>query len=387
MFKKVICKTTAIIFIAVLLLICFNFSAFTADSPIVGGKSVILIDPHSGKVLFERNADEKCSIASITKIMTSLVAMDKIESGELSLSDKATVSKAASSIEGSRIYLMPKDQITVHDLLIAIVIKSANDATNALAEHISSANMENFVALMNAKADELGMTNTHFANPEGLEHPENYSTARDITKMAVKFHENSMLAEWAKESKAIIRNNRVTIENTNIFLKEYPGATGLKTGFIEAAGYCLVATATRDETDLLSVILNLPDDHARVKETEVLMDWGFANFKSVGVSMKGQNMGYIKVPNSDIYRVPVVAANDFRVLVAKNMEIGTDLKVVIEKNKIKAPFEAGKAIGSAKLMKDNEELGSVDLLAAVSTKETNIFIRIWRTITGFFSGD
>ena len=387
MFKKITLKATALMLIAMLMLICFNISAFAVDSPIVGGQSVILMDPRSEQVLFERNADEKCSIASITKIMTTLVAMDKIESGEISFNEKATVSREAASIEGSRIYLMTNDQITVHDLLIATVVRSANDAAYALAEHISSGNIEDFVALMNAKAKELGMTNTHFANPEGLEHPENYSTARDITKMAMKFCENSTLAELAKAPSAVIRNNKVTIENTNVFLKKYPGATGLKTGYTEAAGYCLVATASREGTDLLSVILNLPDDNARIRETEALMDWGFANFKSVGVSIKGQSMGHIKISNSDIYRVSVIAANDFSVIVSKNVEIGTDLKVVIEKNKVKAPFEAGKAIGVAKLMKGNEELGRVDLLAEVSAKKTNIFVRIWRAITGIFSRD
>lgn len=382
--KTIVGKFAAMILIVVFMMSMIGVPAFALDEPFVGGKSVILLDPHTGKVLFERNADEKNSIASITKIMTILVAMDKIESGANSLSEKATISKTAADLEGSTIYLMPNDRVTLEDLIIATIVRSANDAAYSIAEHMSS-DVNVYVALMNEKAKQLGMTNTHFANPDGLEDPENYSTARDITKMAMEFCKNPKLVEWASTPHAVIRNNKVTIENTNNFLKHYPGATGLKTGYTETAGYCLVATATRGNTDLMSVILNVADDHARMNETEALMDWGFNNFKRVHVAEEGQDFGVIKVSNSDVYRVPVYTVTSFDVLVEKSFELGVDLEVVVEKYNVKAPFEVGTVLGAAKLMHSGAELAKVELASQISTKRTNIFVRIWRAIIGIFS--
>ena len=323
-------------------------------------KSAILIEASTGKVLFEQNADEALPPASVTKVMTLLLVMEAIEDKKISLTDMVAASEHACSMGGSQIYLEVGEEMSVEDLIKSVVIASANDAAVALAEYVAGSE-EAFVELMNKRAEELGMKNTHFENTNGLDDTvENHVTsARDIAIMSAKLLSYKKITEYSSIWMDSIRNGEFGLTNTNRLVRFYKGANGLKTGSTSKAKFCISASAERDGMTLICVIMAAPTRDVRNAAATSLLDFGFANYK------------IYKSPESAITPVRVlggvknrceVKSGSFSAILskkdAKNIETKTELP-----ESVTAPVKAGDKIGAVKYYLGGEEIGSSDILA------------------------
>ena len=246
-------------------------------------KSAILIDQNTGTVRYEMNADEKLPPASITKIMSLLLFMEALDSGKIALTDTVTCSEAAAGFGGSQIWLKPGEEMTVDDLLKAVAVQSANDATVCLAEYVAGSE-EAFVQLMNQKAAELGMENTNFACCAGLDNEGHYSTARDIALMSRALLRYPKITDYITIWMDTLRNGATSLVNTNRLVRFYQGATGLKTGTTNGAGCCLSASASRDGLGLIAVVLGAGNSNDRFAAARALLDWGYANLAAVNIT-------------------------------------------------------------------------------------------------------
>lgn len=246
-------------------------------------KSAILIDQNTGSVLYEMNADQKLPPASITKIMSLLLFMEALENGKIALTDTVTCSEIAAGFGGSQIWLKPGEEMTVDDLLKAVAVQSANDATVCLAEYVAGSETA-FVQLMNQKAAELGMENTHFACCAGLDNEGHYSTARDIALMSRALLQYPKITDYTTIWMDTLRGGATSLVNTNRLVRFYQGATGLKTGTTNGAGCCLSASATRDGLGLIAVVLGAENSDKRFTAARALLDWGFANYAAVEIT-------------------------------------------------------------------------------------------------------
>ena len=248
-------------------------------------KAAILVDEDSGTVLYEKNADERRPIASITKVMTLLLTFEALEAGKIQLTDIVPISEHAYSMGGSQIWLEPGEQMTLEELLKAICISSANDAAVAVAEFVGGSEGV-FVQAMNDRAAELGMRSTHFENACGLDAPNHLSTARDVAAMSreMLLHHKE-IANYCTIWMDSLRNGQTQLVNTNKLLKSYTGTTGLKTGTTNGAGVCISASAERDGLRLIAVVLGSDSGKERFAAATTLLDYGFANFESAQAAL------------------------------------------------------------------------------------------------------
>ncbi len=345
--------------------------------------SAILIEADNGQVLYEKNANERMSPASITKIMTLLLAMEKVESGELALDDKVNISKHAESMGGSQIFLAANTNVKVRDLLKAITIASANDASVAIAEAISGS-YNNFINLMNEKAKELGMGNTYFSNSTGLPtKSDHYTTARDITIMSRELVKHEKVLEWASIWVDYIElpNRKAMISNTNKLIKKYPGIDGLKTGHTDEAGFCLAATAKRDMR-LISVVLKAKSELEREELTARLLDYGFNRFTKKQLVKKGQEIHNISVPDGKKEFTTGMINNDLKVVVKRGEEDTLETKVEFKEG-FKAPIKKGDLLGYKYVIQDGKKLASANIVATEDISRANIFRRLWRSFVNW----
>ncbi len=341
------------------------------STPITAG-SAVLMEATSGRVLFEKDPDKRMAPASITKIMTMLLAMEAIEQGKASLDDMVATSEHAMEMGGSQIWLEVGEEMSMADLLKAIAIVSANDASVAVAEHIAGSE-EAFVDMMNQRAQELGMTGTYFANCSGLPHRDHYTTARDIAIMSCALLRYPKVHEWFTIWIDYVRGGKNILVNTNRLVKFYEGADGLKTGFTEEAGYCLAATAKRGGLRLISVVLNVADSQQRFKEASALLDFGFRHYAGVEIASEGQVMAQLDVTRGVAEKVDVVA-KDPLVAVVRRGEEGEVRSEMALPDRVNAPVQKGQKVGDlvAKL-EDGTEIARVDLVAAEEVKRGNVF--------------
>lgn len=323
-------------------------------------KSAILMEQDSGKVLLEKEADAKLPIASVTKIMTMLLIMEEIDSGRLTYTDEVTVSEYAMSMGGSTMFLETGEVLSVHDMLKGIAVASANDGCVAMAEHISGST-ESFVALMNKRAEELGMKNTHFINTNGLDADGHYSSARDVAIMARELTKHEKIFEYTTIWTDSLRDGKFELANTNRLVRFYRGATGLKTGSTDLAGCCLCATATRDGVSLIAVVLGAPSSKERFADATALLDHGFANYRVVRPVSKGEELGRIKVKKGVIDEIGVIAERELCEVVNKNdmTEITTNITIAED---ITAPVKKGEVVGRAEFTMGDKSIGSIDLI-------------------------
>ena len=243
----------------------------------IKAKSVVLMEPNTGKVLYEANSDEKLPPASITKIMSLLLVMEAIDRGDITLETVVTASEHACSMGGSQIWLEPGETMTVNDLLKAAVIASANDACVALGETVAGSE-EGFVALMNERANELGMTNTHFVNCTGLDAEGHLTTAYDVAVMSSALIKHDLIKDYSTVWMDTLRDGKSELVNTNKLVRFYEGTTGLKTGTTSTAKYCLSATAERNGLELVAVVMAGESSNDRFGGAKKLLDYGFANY-------------------------------------------------------------------------------------------------------------
>lgn len=364
-----------------------GFAGMPVDSPpSLAARSAIIAEAETGQVLYQMNADERVAPASITKIMTMLLVMERVDAGKISLDDSVTVSRAASLMGGSQVYLKEKEVATVGDLLAATAIRSANDASFALAEYVAGTDYD-FVSLMNARARELGMTGTHFSNPEGLDDVNHYTTARDILTMSRELVRHSKVLEWTSTWIGSMRGGTYDLFNTNRLIRDYPGADGLKTGHTDKAGYCLAGTAMRNGVRLISVVLGTASEAARTTETAKALDYGFRSFEKVQLAEAGSEVGSVKVPTAAVVNVPVIAERDLAAMIPR----GASDQITLELRPVSpapaAPIAEGQQLGTIAAVGPNgDDIAAVPVAASKAVKRANVFVRAFRAIADFFRG-
>lgn len=360
--KKIISGAVA----ALLLLLCLNTGIYAAEPPeLTGVKSAILTEKETGTVLYEKNADERLPIASVTKIMVLLIAAEEIKSGNLSFSDSAVCSDYAGSMDGSVIWLEAGEVMEVGDLIKSIVIASANDACVMLAEHIGGSEAE-FVKRMNEKASSLGMTNTSFVNCVGYDDPNHYSSARDIAKMAAELRKYNYYDEYLLTRLDSVRTGTKTetqLLNTNKLITSYSGITGLKTGTTDGAGYCFCGTAKRGGMELVGVVLGCEDDESRFSNAEKLLDYGFESFERVSMHPDTLELIEVAVEGGVKKTVDTRFSGTSDVILPKGSSSLVEYHYSRTES-VSAPVEKGQLLGFVTIMSGDTVIGTARIVAA-----------------------
>ncbi len=352
------------------LFFCINLTAF-ADEAYITSRAGILIERSTGKVLFEQNADDRLPMASVTKTMTMLLGIEAVESGKISLDDIVSVSENASSMTGSRVYLSTNEQISVSDLFKSIAVSSGNDAAVAMAEYLGRTE-EKFVEMMNKKAEELGLPNTHFVNCYGLDAENHYSSARDLAVISNELLSHESIRPFLTIWMDSIRDGTFTLSNTNKLVRFYDGCTGVKTGFTSQAMYCLSASALRDEMELIAVILGGSDSKKRFADASNLLNYGFSNYALHKCTSAGDLYGEIPVDKGREKYVKIVAKESFNHLSGKEIT-GEIVKSVKTDKSVTAPVRCGDELGEVVFLLNDEKIGSVKLVAAEDVKKSGVF--------------
>lgn len=327
----------------------------------VNAKSAILIEQSTGETLWEMNADEQLPIASVTKIMTMLLIMEQIDSGKLSYDDMVQVSENAMSYGGSTMFLEAGEELSVTDMMKGIAVASANDGTVAMAEHIAGSE-SSFVDMMNSRAQELGMINTHFVNTNGLDADGHYSSARDVSIMSAELLRHPDITKFTTIWTDELRGGKFQLANTNKLIRFYTGANGLKTGSTSAALCCLSASALRDDMQLIAVVLGAPTSAERFESAKAMLDYGFANYRINRLAEEGEVICEATVINGVDETVNAVAKNDVALLEGKSGTSGGERRVYLNES-ITAPLSAGDVIGSMDIVNENGVAATVELCA------------------------
>ncbi len=330
----------------------------------ISAPSAILMEKETGKVIYEKKADDKLEPASVTKVMTLLLIVEALESGKITLEDMVTTSAYAASMGGSQIYLEEGEQMSVRDMLKSVVVASANDCAVALAELISGSESV-FVAKMNDRARELGMTNTNFSNCSGLLDDRNHvSTARDIAVMSRELIRHDVIKEFTKIWMDTVRNGEFGLSNTNKLIYYYKGATGLKTGFTSRSMYCLSATAERDGVEYIAVVLHCDTSANRFESSKTLLSYAFANYALISVNPDSALLPVRVELGKTPYVQPVIQGTD-KLLVEKDAapSVTKDVQVV---DRISAPLNAGDKLGTLIVKSGDNVLGEYPIVAGDS---------------------
>jgi D-alanyl-D-alanine carboxypeptidase (penicillin-binding protein 5/6) len=347
-------------------------------------KASVLMDIDSGNILYEKNIHEKLPIASITKVMSMLLVMEALDSGKITYEDMVPVSEHSYDMGGSQVYLKPGEEFTVLEMMKAVAIHSANDATVALAEKISGSE-DAFVAMMNEKARELGMNDTNFLDCTGLTDDNHYSSALDVATMSRELiRKHPKVLEITSVWHDTFRNGLFSLDNTNKLIRSYQGANGLKTGFTTKAGHCLSASAKRNNLQLIAVVLGEPDSDTRFAEAKKLLDYGFANYDVSQVNKKGEEVGAIDVKKGVELSVKGVYKEDVNLLLKKgeNAKIKREVKM---DEALTAPVKAGQKIGTVTFKTaDDKVVGEADIVAEKDVKKASFIRLFFRMVLGWF---
>ena len=357
-------KRFGILLAAVCLLITALPCPVQAAPAEVSAKSAVLMDAATGTILYEQNAHEKLPPASVTKVMTMLLIMEAIDGGKISWDDSVTASEAAAAKGGSQIYLKVGETMSVTDMLKSIAVSSANDCACAMAEHIAGSE-EAFVQLMNDRAAELGMQDTHFVNCTGLDDEpnaaEHLTSAHDIAIMSrqlLLYHPE--IKKFTTIWMDTVRNGTFGLSNTNKLVRFYSGATGLKTGFTAKAGYCLSASASRDEMELIAVVMGSKTSQDRFAACKQLLDFGFANYALVRPQTQ---QGSVKVSLGAADAVAAVPTRDPQLLIDKSQKSSVTSTLELEPG-ITAPVSKGQRLGTLTVRSGEQVLAQIPMVAA-----------------------
>ena len=351
------------------LLVCLPLPAYAVELP-VQAKATLLMEKKTGQVLFAQNEHEKLEPASVTKIMTLLLTMEAIERGELHYEDVVTVSANAASMGGSQVYLSEGEQITVEELLKAVCVASGNDAAVALAEEVSGVT-ELFVQQMNNRAMELGMADTCFLNPTGLPAEGHVTSAYDIALMSRELIlKHPDLRRFTTIWMDTIRNGSFGLSNTNKLIRFYDGATGLKTGSTDAAGYCISATAERGGMELIAAVMHAPTSNDRFESAKTLLSYGFANYALLPVYPR-EPLAPIPVALGSRDTVQPVPGRECAILVEKAQagKVTTSVELAPGAD---APVEAGQKLGELQVYVDGQLRDTIDLVAAAPVERLRL---------------
>ena len=352
-----------------------------APAPQIEARAWLLIDSASGLPLAEKNADAKVEPASLTKLMTAYLAFSAVKEGRLALNQTLPVSENAWRAEGSRMFLDPKKPAVVDDLLKGMIVQSGNDACIVLAEAIAGTE-EGFASMMNAMAKRLGMTGTRFMNATGLPHPQHFTTARDLARLSSalirdfpEFYKIYSLKEFAF--------NGITQPNRNRLLFIDPSVDGVKTGHTNSAGYCLIASARRENRRLLSVVVGASSDSARATESQKLLNYGFQFFETVKLYPANQTVSALRIYKGTSSEVKAGFPSDFYVTVPR----GTSKRIqaqIITQQPLLAPVKRGQSLGTLRLTSDGATVGDYPLLALENVEVAGILGRGWDNILLMF---
>ncbi len=341
--------------------------------PLSNVKSAVLIDADSGKILFSENIDEKLPPASITKIMSLLLVMEAIENGQLTYETVLTCSDTAAKLGGSQIWLEPGEQMTVSDLIKAVAVVSANDATVLLAEAVAGSE-EGFVVLMNNKAKSLGMNNTNFINSTGLDAENHYSSAYDVALMSKELLKHKKIIEYTTIWMDTLRDSESQLVSTNKLVRFYDGCTGLKTGTTADAGYCLSASASREGLNLIAVAMGADTSANRFSACQKLLNFGFANYCNKEIKTDENLPETIAVKKGTKRSISVEKSENYYALIKKNQKEKIKTEVILPEN-VTAPVKKGDKIGELRILCDGEEIGVLPINAG----EDVYGINIWRS--------
>ena len=350
----------------------------------IEAKSALLIEPMSGKILYEKNIDEKFAPASVTKIMTMLITMEAIDSGKINLSDKVTCSENAKNMGGSTMLLDTGEVRTVEELLKGIAIASGNDAALAMAEYLGGTEAD-FVAIMNQRAKELGMTNTTFKNCNGLPCEGHLSTARDIATMSLELLKHKKILEYSSIYMETISEGRKTpieLVNHNKLVRFFDGCDGIKTGYTSEAKYCISATAQRNGVRMLAVIMGAPSYKVRNRDAGILMNFGFSKYESKKLISKDEEIEEVAMGENTDKTFIAKANEDLNVIIPKGNKAELTKKIVIES--LKEEYKQNEIVGKCEVYLDKEKVGEVEVYSDRDIEKGGIIENIKHKIKNLF---
>lgn len=379
----------------VLCFLCLFFIAFSVKAEeskvdytlAQNAESAILIEASTGKILFEKNSHEKLSPASMTKMMSMLLVMEAIENDVIKWDDIITVSQRASSMGGSQILLEVGEKMSVEDLFKGVAVGSANDAVVALSEAVAGS-VEEFVEMMNKRASELGLTDTNFKNPHGLDEVNHYSSAHDMSIIARELLKHEKVLEFSSIYEDYLRkgtDREFWLVNTNKLVRFNPIVDGLKTGYTKTAGYCLTATASKNNMRLIAVVMKEPDTTTRNSEVTEMLDYGYAKYKLEKVVDKNDVLKEIKIPKAKDETVKIVPVNDVNIIMNKSTKLGNityDLNI----NKITVPTKKGTCVGKLSIKENNKIVDTINVTIKEDVTKVNIFKLYLRTLKDIITG-
>lgn len=379
----------------VLCFLCLFFIAFSVKAEeskvdytlAQNAESAILIEASTGKILFEKNSHEKLSPASMTKMMSMLLVMEAIENDVIKWDDIITVSQRASSMGGSQILLEVGEKMSVEDLFKGVAVGSANDAVVALSEAVAGS-VEEFVEMMNKRASELGLTDTNFKNPHGLDEVNHYSSAHDMSIIARELLKHEKVLEFSSIYEDYLRkgtDREFWLVNTNKLVRFNPIVDGLKTGYTKTAGYCLTATASKNNMRLIAVVMKEPDTTTRNSEVTEMLDYGYAKYKLEKVVDKNDVLKEIKISKAKDETVKIVPVNDVNIIMNKSTKLGNityDLNI----NKITVPTKKGTCVGKLSIKENNKIVDTINVTIKEDVIKVNIFKLYLRTLKDIITG-
>ena len=383
-------KVVILLFIFSLLIAIFPFFEVKASSDLLtNAKAGVLMEESSGTVIYEKNMNEKMSIASLTKMMGMILIMESLEDGTIKLDEKVKVSQNASGMGGSQIWLSTGEEMMVSDLIKGIMMASANDGIVCMAERLAGTE-EKFVEKMNEKAKELGLKNTNFVNASGLDEENHYSTAYDLAIVAKELISHEKILEFTSIYEDYLRKdttNPFWLVNTNKLVKTYQGADGLKTGMTDNAGYCMAVTAKRNNMRLIAIVLGEENGKVRNLETTELLDYGFNLYSVTTIKKKGEVLGEVKLDKASLDKINIVAGSDVIVL-KKQGEQDKEYKSEIKLNTIELPIKKGDKLGTL-IVKDDygNKIDEVVITSLEDVSKDNFLNIFWKVIKGMIQGE
>lgn len=353
-----------------------------------GAKSAILIEASTGKIIFEKNSHEKLAPASMTKMMSMLLIIESIESGIIKWDDVITVSANASGMGGSQILLETGEQMKVEDLFKGVAVMSGNDAVVALAEAVAGS-VDEFVAMMNKRAKELGLKDSNFKNPHGLDDANHYSSAYDMSLIAKELVKYDKVLEFTKIYEDYLRkgtDKELWLVNTNKLVRFYPGVDGLKTGYTSTAGYCLTATAYKNDMRLIAVAMGEETSAKRNAEISSMLDYGYAQYKVDTVVKKDDVIAKITLEKAKKENVSLVPTEPVTILNKKTTKLG-NITYKLDVDEVKAPVKVGDVVGKLTVLNDGKKMKIVDVTVKENVEKANIFELYLRYLKDIISGN
>lgn len=348
--------------------------------------SAILIDAESGTVIFEKNSHEKLPPASITKVMTMLLVMEAVERGQLKLTDSVRTSERAASMGGSQIFLEEGEEMTVEDMLKGVAMASGNDASVALAEKIGGSE-EQFVQMMNTRAKELGMNNTHFMNSNGLPVTNHYSSAYDIALVSRELMKYDIIRSFTGKYQDYLRKDSEKpfwLVNTNKLVRFYDGADGVKTGYTSEAKFCLSASAYREGMRVIAVVMGAPSTKVRNADVTQMMDYAFAQYSNHVVIEKGATIANLEIEKGMESNIHLTAEQPFSILIKRGSDISKITYEVDMDKSVKAPIVQGQPIGKLIIYQEDRAVKEYELLSPTTIDKVNWFRLLKRSVNSLF---